>query len=1335
MALSADHPFEPVSTTACSHCEAWKKKCSKLQESRNALRQAVKLLETKINEVQAQNVKLSQECEEERARAKAEAEEKLKECNARVSLENEVCSLRSEIDAIRQKPGGDAKNGNESIEGFQGCIADKEKEISRLKELLEAEKKKADKEKKNSEKERKKAAEALKAVEAEKSKSAEKEMQIAKVEAEKVEEYRTRLVRLEKEANEAKTKLASQVSASKEATKRFEAEKRKILAGKRDAELGMTKAKEMLETERGKVTEEKKRADSEMVKAKEQKALAESNWRKFIEEKQRADEMSHQVERDKQTIEELKKKISELLSVSKPVETAGVPTAKAEDTSDVKLLKSQLKLEKLRAKYARQKFKLEASRCNSLHQELGRIKTDFVQLLRRLDMLDASFSSFPGRHEQTKSGNMLYMQNSDITRQVCNINLSPKHSELENELLQTCCTTMDTCDPLRKDMHPTQPLAPSSGNYSESIPGIDSKLKPLSRGPNRTKLQRSAVNSNSESFSDGQLMGSQETTAFPVSASAKLDQEILNARQIMCNSSERYVTENHRKRKRTHANIDSVANLSSQNLSNLHGLLYREEDKCLEGGRDVLPNQSSIQKNNDRANKKKKKSHSEKVVTVPSTGRVAKKGIEEAKANIYGDANVSEHISCPGSQNLEITPAGEERICDAAQNLEITPGEVRTCGAANSFDSLISLDKMTDETYMKFLELDNAAYEQRYRRAVDSPLSPSLPEIEFHKTFEDNSLKKPFLEEALQEGMSSRKADLFPSPGLDGTNFEISSNNRNLDSSSDSRIKPTQASKTEVVKLPHMHTSEISRASFLAEDEIGPLHKQPPKICAVFSNIEDHTVLSRMYFAIKACMARCSLDTQTVWAVGSILTALKKEETLSKKEKVSVLLTLMLFNFVMASTSTFGNLCDGNIFCSMNSYAQHIRTAMLDAETRILLIETCSFLELLGLIEDFLIEGKVLVENTVPAEASADHASNDSLDGISNFSSEVATSEQLLAGSIILSSICAATDHVGFICEASYRILRLCKWDSLMLLTILHIFAYLGGEKFFDVDNFGSMVTVLKSLVIFLEDESKKVSTSYLPSIDQLHTEFCTSIKCPFLEGAESIDSVSCLLLEEIKYYRLQRIEQVALSDSGFMPENFNGRQCSNPEAVQKAYKSCDGPCSWKRCTVSSAAQPGVLGNVDLCCLGDVLSLVELVAKKMGWHWSDIKLVPQLLDMLDSGIEESFGSAIIVLLGQLGRIGVDAAGYEDRGVENLRYKLFAFLDHTSSVKARNSLQISAVTSLFGLLPLDPEALVCTEINLPAYSKSISDHAQTLRKWSSGLDKDDKEFLSTMLRPQ
>ena len=98
------------------------------------------------------------------------------------------------------------------------------------------------------------------------------------------------------------------------------------------------------------------------------------------------------------------------------------------------------------------------------------------------------------------------------------------------------------------------------------------------------------------------------------------------------------------------------------------------------------------------------------------------------------------------------------------------------------------------------------------------------------------------------------------------------------------------------------------------------------------------------------------------------------------------------------------------------------------------------------------------------------------------------------------------------------------------------------------------------------------------------------------------------------------------------------------------------------------------------------------------------------------------------------RIGVDAGGYEDQGVENLRCKLFTYLDHASPMKAGISLQISTAAALFGLLPLDLETLVHTDFSLSAYSKSVSDNAKTLREWFSGLHKDKQELLSSILRP-
>ncbi|XP_061342808.1 uncharacterized protein LOC133288977 isoform X2 [Gastrolobium bilobum] len=1309
MALSADKDQNLNSDSINACCDHWKKKYTKVQESRKALRQAVKVLELKINEIQSHNNK---------GGGKTETDETLKECNAR---ENDRCSIKSEITTpkIQQGCGSDALDGNENEnknKNVLGFHADREKEIGRLKELLETEKRRADYE-------GKKAAEAFKLLEAEKNKTAEKEMQIARIEAGKAEEYRIQIGRLEKQVNEAKMKLVSEMSTFEEATKRFEAEKRKILAEKRNAETGMAKAKERLEVEKNKATMEKRRADAEMVKLEKQKALAEDNWNKFMEEKHRADQMSQQLEEDKRTIEDLKQNMHELSSLRKPIEVAADISLKAESTK-VKLLKNQLKLEKLRAKHARQKYKSEASRYSILHHQLGRLKIDFIQLLHRLDILDASFSPFDGSiHDQTKFEIIPYMQNSNVMRQSCNLNLSQMHSQIENEFLEPGCRTMDACDQLRKNMQCTPLLALSGGNYSETITGIDSKLNPLVRGSNRTKLQSSAVNSSTESFSDGQLMGSQEISAFPVTtASAKLTQEIFDAGQSLCYPSDRSVTVHHRKREKMHNTLEDIANLSSENLSDLHGLLSKKVDKCLEGGREMLHNLNNSQEKNKRAHKKRKKSHREKMDMIPQINRDEKKGRVEAKAEVYDDANVCRHTSFPPSYTLETTQACGERMCDAA----------------NNFDSMFSFDKVADGSYMKLLELENAADEKYYRRAMDFPLSPSLPEIEFHEIVDADNLMNPFLEEALQEDMLSSRTDLFPSPLFDVINVEINSNEQKIDvcgDSCNSQKKPTLTRKTEIVKLPHMHTPENSRTAFVVEDGIGSLRNQVPKLSIVFSNTEDKSIISRILIATKNCIARCNLATETGWAVSNILTALKMEEKLLKKEKVSVLLTLLLFNFTVTTTMIFGKLWDGNLLHCLNSYSEHICTVMSDAETRILFLENYSFHELLGLIGDFLIEGKVIANNILPAEtlSDCDLRTNDFLDYVDKVSSGVASSEQLVAGSIILASLCAATDHVGFMREASYDILRLCKWDSLMVLTMLHIFAYMGGEKFFDMHNFGLMVTVLKSLVMFLEGGSQSVATACFPSINQLHNEFCTTTKCPFSEGSESIDVVACLLLEEIKNCWLQGVKRVDLSDSRLISDNDNAGHWSNQEAVQCVInKKYDAPFCLKKFLIS-AAQPDALKNVTFCYLSDILSLLELVASKMSWCWTDIKLVPRLLKMLDTCMEENFAIPIIVILGQLGRIGVNVGGYEDRGVEKLRCNLFAYLCRTSSMKAGLSLQIATATSLFGLLHIDPETLFHTNISLPAYSKSVSDNAETLRRWFSGLGTDQQKLLSAVLK--
>lgn len=259
---------------------------------------------------------------------------------------------------------------------------------------------------------------------------------------------------------------------------------------------------------------------------------------------------------------------------------------------------------------------------------------------------------------------------------------------------------------------------------------------------------------------------------------------------------------------------------------------------------------------------------------------------------------------------------------------------------------------------------------------------------------------------------------------------------------------------------------------------------------------------------------------------------------------------------------------------------------MSDATRRIQFLENFSLLELLSLIEDFVVKGKLMVSTDVHAGtlSKCDLRTSVFLDQSITWSSEAASSEQLVSGSIILASLCAATDYVGFICESSYNILRLCRSDSLIVLTILHVYAYLGGGKLFNCGNFGLMVTVIKSLVMFLEAGNLPIATaSSVPSINRLHTELCTSVKCPFLDGAEPIDNVAILLLENIKNCMLQDAKLVdSLHYRSLSDKNIAG-QCFNQEAVHCVTDlNCDA-----------------LSSATMCHLSDVLSLVELVANRL----------------------------------------------------------------------------------------------------------------------------------------
>ncbi|KAJ6724113.1 hypothetical protein OIU85_022078 [Salix viminalis] len=133
----------------------------------------------------------------------------------------------------------------------------------------------------------------------------------------------------------------------------------------------------------------------------------------------------------------------------------------------------------------------------------------------------------------------------------------------------------------------------------------------------------------------------------------------------------------------------------------------------------------------------------------------------------------------------------------------------------------------------------------------------------------------------------------------------------------------------------------------------------------------------------------------------------------------------------------------------------------------------------------------------------------------------------------------------------------------------------------------------------------------------------------------------------------------------------------------------------------------------------------------MSWEWTCYKIIPELLEMLERTKLDYFAVAVVILLGQLGRLGVSACGYEDNGVENLRCKLSGFLSQDATIRMALPVQIALATALLGLLSVDFQKLIQSNYCLPAMScQYVSiDH---IRSWFSSLTKEQQGISLSLL---
>ncbi|XP_038893728.1 uncharacterized protein LOC120082568 [Benincasa hispida] len=1071
-----------------------------------------------------------------------------------------------------------------------------------------------------------------------------------------------------------------------------------------------------------------KSVDSDMMKSSELKNHLEIYRRKAMDEQCRADKLSLELEEKKRRVEELQKNLLELKSSRKLVDASGVSFehAMSSELAEMKLLKKRLKFEKTRLKHARQVANLEKTHRSIIQQELGRFKLEFVQLSNHLDNL----------HKFASTGTK---DNNELEKTMNAKNLQSLYSKKNIRAIEAFQTWMPNTFRQTTPQHGAPLLPLSGGNHMTPLSGIESRLESFPGDSNRKMLQSCAVNSSTASFSDGQLVGSQEKAGLCLTAT-KLVGENLNVQPrisnlssevskmksnekvaMMAENSIRSPIKNHvgranekkQKRKRTIETFESIDHLYQEskkmhsqieeNLTLLHALNSPIE-KPLEKSGHVISNVLQDSSAEKKIRKRRKCQKKIKVQHVLDDNEVK---LNKVDTEVCAPKSIGRQPSQPVSKLTDsCQPCSEElnnSVISELQNLE-------------TFGNIADVD------YMKLLDLDSAADEECYRRAMEMPLSPSLPGIhisgaetsalndfeplvdEFHKELPDDREGQPKSHD--YDVMDECQADPCLIHGRhDRDLFDIvEADNNCLDQVG------------VIVGMPGTNVS-LSGCEGVGISEIksGTLDNSIPDFCVLFSNSNDCHSIFRIFSATRACMKRSSMIGKKEWMVQEILASLNMEHELLLKEKTCVFFSLLLLNFTVVAVHKYGNFL--NCHTCLDSFSGHICEAMLDLEIRSLFTKLLSLDKLLALIEDFLVDGRILscVNGSFETLTEGVLRVNIPINGVYRiFSLTPASTEYLIAGSSILASISKAVHRTDLLWDVSYSILRSCRYESSLMLTLLHIFAHIGGDQFFNVEGYSTLKSVLKSIIMHLEMVGSSDDATFTPLKRNFRTEFVQCANCPFSEEAMSMPMAVSFLLELI---------QKNISNEIMDEDLENPTSSLNLESLFKR--------NLKKFKVSDD-EAHFLFNPSLSDVTNIISLVELLACYMSWNWTFANIISQLMELLKSSSVMK-GLAIVILLGQLGRFGVDAGGSEDEGVKILRSNLSAFLCLDNTIKSGLCVQIATVSALLGLLPFDFETIVQYKVSYLASSSRHYAEVNLIKTWFSLLSPKQKELSRSILR--
>lgn len=1259
-------------------CEKWKQKLIKSENGRKMLRQGIRILEDGIQKTRDESEALKRELENEQKRAEVESNRAQEERRLRLELENEHDSLKIELTSVLKRLSDIESTKKIEVEHVEGEKVNANEE-KRLKELLE------------------------------------KERQATEFERKKMEEMK-KLVNTEKKK-------------AVEEKKRADAAKKKAEEEKKHAEAAQKKAED-----------EKKYADAAKKKAEEERKCTEIERRKFEEEKKRADAERKRAEDEKMNREMLKKKLQQAeLERQRAMEGRKHDEAKdsgpalqenmdREKSKVEKKLMEQLKKERQQLKAERRRADEEKSRRETLEKEhsvlmehLGKKHQQLEAELKRTE--EAKTQRETLEREQSVLKEELARVTQCLKAQEGQLNDTKR--EVERLQMEADVTCMDKRNlPQGKTHGKTAATKPSrrarvgiknniQGNFcfnssslgkkspsgpSESEgpnPGISCLLEPSLGGSVEKQVQTSALHSTITSFSDGQLVESQGGVAVISSDSSKM-----------------------RKHKKNRGLDVSRGSSATAEQVSTQVLELPEGPRIPEGAINCNEKRPFLCKQGSDLNKAQK----------ISSEILTHKQISEALKKQNRPENIVDSIARLFNKKKKTDLMIEEKIIALREALRVEQGAPRD-GLSSKVKESKLIHKRKRETvrnlspepnFVEAMELnDQKVHESKLEQSTKEDWSGNCSRV--HVSNQENESQEDESHVKLQTGNREMPEFVRSRPSCDragtrrdkgaGNLVEVVFNEQadteslfdfdikkmlQLDNESDEELYVQATESLLSPTMPEMSNMDLED---LAGENFDPFLEE-----TLYDDIDWLTGKNYHTDVPETMKGVCSqlLDGKKPFELDRDA----DEECYFQDKQI-------LSSHTLPKPYEVLKQLEGH--CS-NLTCEH-------APSQVIVPFTSGGCDIGGFKHDMSqkFDGTAaILDNNLLLHSVGEDDNRGNIDEVKcGKSSGVEMDEYAIESNL---SQYPPIDPENNRSNSNTRRNNLGSQSDNEQVNGLEEKTEDQRHRCHSVSCEEQVIEVAK---ICEAQEKKKFADFWILSScfqDENNSNSMDALFCPFAEDLLSMDALVTSLLETlhstISNYHGEQTRTIAF-------------ECQNSDISGKADRNIESQNMHQDASaeVNKLDVPVHENRCQLSRLNDTVRALELVAQYLGWDWTYNELIPHLWRMAQPNVPEVLIAAIFMLLGNIGRFGVDYDGHEHRGVEELRCNLSTFLDlHCCMNKGIRqfpfSSQLAAAQSLYELMSVNIKTARSDHTeSIPESAgrgKTHLTHLQILRKWYSKL---------------